>query len=92
MSTGLEIAIKQVADTEATIEYDFWVNAGAGGFVVPDATGRPGKVIVSRTDGSTTLVKACPDDTDGVLFSRVVAVLSRHFKNGELPSETWWAG
>ena len=92
MSTGLEIAIKRLGDTEASVEYAFWVKEGRGGFVVPDATGRPGKVIVTKATSSMTLVEACPDDRDGVLFSRVVAVLSRHAKTGDFPSETWWAG
>lgn len=92
MSVGLEIAIEKRLEDELKAEYMFLVRAGCGGFAVPNATGRPGRASVSKKTGDVVLEEPCPDDTGALLFSRVVAVLKRHWKAGVYPSATWWAG
>lgn len=92
MSIGLEIAIEKSREDEAEVEYKFFVREGRGGLAVPYATGRPGTVSLSRATGDVALRDPCPDDSGEVLLSRVVAVLTRHWKAGDYPSFTWWAG
>jgi hypothetical protein len=92
MSVGLEVAIEKNREDEAEVEYTFFVREGRGGLAVPNATGRPGRVRLSKATGDVALKDPCPDDSGEVLFSRVVAVLTRHWKAGDYPSVTWWAG
>ncbi len=92
MSVGLEIAIEKHLEDEAKVEYTFLVREGRGGFAVPNATGRPGTVSISKTTGEVLLEESCPDDKGELLFSRVAGVLKRHWKVGVYPSATWWAG
>ena len=92
MSVGLEVAIEKSHEDEAEVEYVFFVREGRGGLVVPNATGRRGRVGLSKATGDIALREPCPDDSGEVLFSRVMAVLTRHWKAGNYPSVTWWAG
>lgn len=92
MSVGLEIAIEKCGENDTEVEYRFLVREGRGGLVVPRPTARAGGVIIAKSTGHVTLKTPCPDDAGEVLYSRVVAVLTRHWKKGEYPATTWWAG
>jgi len=92
MSVGLEIAIEKSQENEAEAEYVFFVREGRGGLALPNATSRPGRVSLLKGTGDVTLRVPCPDDAGELLFSRVVAVLTRHWRAGEYPNITWWAG
>lgn len=92
MSVGLEIAIEKIREDKVEVEYRFFVREGRGGLAVPNAAGLPGRVSLSKGTGDIALRDPCPDDSGEVLLSRVVAVLSRHWRSGDYPSVTWWAG
>ncbi len=80
MSTGLEVFIERVEDRETEAVYTFLVKVGHGGIVFPDASGRPGRVSVSKATGAVTLLQASPDDNErGGLFSRVAFKLHRRW-------------
>jgi hypothetical protein len=92
MSVGLEVAIEKSGESEAEVEYRFLVREGCGGLVVPRPTGHAGYVTLHRSTGRVALRSPCPDDSGEVLYSRVVSVLTRHWRMGEYPSTTRWAG
>ncbi len=92
MSVGLEIAINKVAEGDDYADYGFSVPEGKGGLAVRHPSGRAGIVRISKTTGSVELQRKCPDDIDGLLFSRVVVALRRHHCVGEYPDTTSWAG
>lgn len=92
MSIGLEIAIEKCNESDREVEYRFLVREGRGGLAVPKPTARAGLVAIEKVTGQLELRMPCPDDAGGILYSRVVAVLTRHWKKGEYPETTWWAG
>lgn len=93
MSTGLEIAIEKARENDTDVDFTFRVRPGRGGFVVRTPSGQPGEVRLIKASGEVVLLTACPDELDdGVLFQRVVAVLKRHWRKGDYPQTTWWAG
>jgi hypothetical protein len=93
MSVGLEVSLEKERETAMEATYFFYVREGCGGLAVSNATGRAGRVVISKTTGDVKLLESCPDDFGGgVLFSRAVAALSRHWKVGEYPNATSWAG
>lgn len=92
MSIGLEIAIEKTEETDASVRYRYVVREGRGGLVVPAPTERAGCVALDKSTGEVHLDTPSPDDPEGVLFARVAAALRRHWRAGEYPAKTGWAG
>ena len=92
MSIGLQIAIRRTDNDDDSTVYQFFVREGRGGLAISDPTGRAGSVRLMKPTGDVVLVEPCPDDHDDILLSRVVSKLKKHWKKGEYPESTWWAG
>jgi hypothetical protein len=91
MSVGLEVAIQKLRETDVEAEYAFMVKQGRGGLALPAPRGQPGRVSVMKQSGEVKLLAPCPDDDGDLIFSRAVAVLTRHWRAGEYPDITGWA-
>ncbi len=80
MSLGLQIMVRRVSLDASSAEYTYNTRGNAHGLV-----------RVDRTTGEVILVRAAPDDGEGLLFSRVAFKLKKHWHEGDLPERTHWA-
>jgi len=92
MSTGIEVTLEKVGESDCIAEYKFFVREGNGGLAVQSPTGLPGFASIRKETGQVELQRPCPDDAEGFLFARASVALRRHWKVGEYPSVTSWAG
>jgi hypothetical protein len=92
MSVGIEVTLEKVSESEHVAEYKFFVREGNGGLALQSPTGAPGFASIRKETGRVELQRECPDDPAGLLFARASVALRRHWKVGEYPSVTSWAG
>lgn len=92
MSIGLQIKLEKVAEDETTATYDYYVQSGDGGMIVPSPTGQRGRVRLEKTSGAVALLVECPDDTGSALANRAASALRKRWKNKLFPDKLQWIG
>ncbi len=89
------IPLRKVAENDEYADYLFYA-----GVWVPDeetegkSTQRQtnfGRFRFIKASGKAQVLCEMPGDKGGVRVSRAIQIISRHWQNGELPSDTCWA-
>ena len=74
------ISIHKVGEDPTSAEYTY-----------ETADGIQGRLKVEKASGQITLLQLAPNDDDTMLFQRASHKINKHWKRGELPSDTCWA-
>jgi len=89
------IPLRKIVETDEYADYLFYAAVS-----VPDEEKRGknrqhqtnfGRLRLIKANAQTQIIYEMPGDEGSVRAARAIRIISKHWQNGELPSETCWA-